>query len=119
MTEEAREIIGARQAATSMVLNPDYPHPINVISSPTISTDVTGPTGIDAPTLQRAIHAESRPIRLTQDDLLSDPRWRAMEKAALVVPAEGGWLSAPLVGRNGKSIGLLQLADKLDGDVHG
>ena len=32
------------------------------------------------------------------------------------MPTENGWLAAPLVGRNGKSMGLLQLADKDEGE---
>ncbi|MHC5539105.1 hybrid sensor histidine kinase/response regulator, partial [Singulisphaera rosea] len=33
-----------------------------------------------------------------------------------VGPTANGWLAAPLVGRNGKNMGLIQLADKKDGE---
>ncbi len=115
VTEEARSIIGARQAATSMVLDANDPRPIRFISTPTVRAHEPAPAGTEVTTLLDAANAEIQPVRLTQDDLRNDPRWPALEKVALVVPAENGWLSVPLVGRNGKSIGLLQLADKLEG----
>ena len=31
-------------------------------------------------------------------------------------PSENGWLAAPLIGRDGQSLGLLQLADKAEGE---
>jgi CheY-like chemotaxis protein len=42
----------------------------------------------------------------------------AQDLAGTVVkhPMLEGWLAAPLVGRNGDSLGLLQVADKVDGD---
>jgi PAS domain S-box-containing protein len=115
VTEEARTIIGARQAATSMVLNPNYSQPINVISTPETRPHVPASAVVDALMLCEVANAEFRTVRLTQDDLGKDPRWQALGKVALVVPTDNGWLSAPLVGRDGKGIGLLQLADKLEG----
>ena len=45
-----------------------------------------------------------------------DPRWRKLEKVILVTPTEGGLLAAPLVARGGQAMGLLQLADKAEGE---
>ena len=38
------------------------------------------------------------------------------EKVVLAIPKSNGWLAAPLVGRDGKNMGLLQLADKTEGE---
>ena len=57
-----------------------------------------------------AVQAEDRPVRLSQDELEDDTRWQTLKKVALVTPTSNGWLAAPLVGRNGKSMGLLQPA---------
>jgi GAF domain-containing protein len=45
-----------------------------------------------------------------------DPRRRTLEKVALAIPTANGWLAVPLVGRNGNSMSLLQLADKDEGE---
>ena len=49
VTEEARNLIGARQAATSMVLDPSYPQPLNVISTPASRPFIPASTHFDAP----------------------------------------------------------------------
>ncbi len=116
MTEEARHLLGARQAATSMVLNPNSPQPINVVSTAESQSYERIAPNLDGSELYEALNEESRSVRLTQDELAHDPRWRTLEKVALAIPTTNGWLAAPLVGRDGKSIGLLQLADKEHGE---
>ena len=69
VTEEARNIIGAEKAATSMVLNPTYPQPINVISTPTGQPPQGGPARHGSRGAPRGGQCErSGPIRLTQED---------------------------------------------------
>ncbi len=116
VTEDARNLIGARQAATSMVLSPQHPHPVNAISTASDRSYRPASPEIDAKDLYEAVKEENRPVRLTQDELEHDPRWRALGKVALAIPIANGWLAAPLIGRDGKSIGLLQLADKDEGE---
>ena len=57
-----------------------------------------------------------RPIRLTQAELEAHPRWKAFGTYADKHPAMRGWLAVPLLGRDGQSIGLLQLSDKFEGE---
>ncbi len=116
VTEEARNLIGSRQSAMSVVLTPRHSRPLNVISTAPDRPYQRALSEIDAAELHGAIKAASEPIRLTRDEVAHDPRWPTLEKAALAVPRENGWLVAPLIGRTGASIGLLQLADKNEGD---
>ncbi|MDP1565905.1 MAG: PAS domain S-box protein, partial [Polaromonas sp.] len=58
----------------------------------------------------------NRPLRLTQAELEAHPRWRGFGAYTDKHPAMRGWLAAPLTGRDGANIGLLQLSDKLEGD---
>ncbi len=44
------------------------------------------------------------------------PSGRHLRKSPWRFRQSNGWLAAPLVGRDGKNMGLLQLADKTDGD---
>jgi PAS domain S-box-containing protein len=116
VTEEARYLIGARHSATCMVLNPRQAHSYSVIS--TASNRACMRKCIETPgvELYEVIKAQNRPVRLTQADLADDPRWQALKKIAMAIPTANGWLTAPLVGRDEKSMGLLQLADKDEGD---
>ena len=115
VTEEARNLIGARQSATSIVLSPDKSHPLNVISTGSNQPYTRTSSDFDGAELYEVVNAAKQPVRLTQDELGHDHRWHSLEKVALAIPTVNGWLAAPLVGRNGKCIGLLQLADKDEG----
>jgi PAS domain S-box-containing protein len=56
------------------------------------------------------------PLRLTQAQLEAHPRWRGFGRHAATHPPINGLLAVPLVGRDGTSIGLLQISDKEQGD---
>ncbi len=116
VTEEARNLIGARQSATTMVQTPHQPHPLNVISTASNRPHQRESSEFDRQELHEVVKAATQPVRLTQDELGHDHRWKTLEKVALAIPTVNGWLAVPLVGRNGKSIGLLQLADKDEGE---
>ena len=115
VTEEARSLIGARQSATSMVLTPHQSQPLNVISTASKRSYGQASSEIDRSELYEGVNTAKEAVRLTQDELGHDPRWQTLEKVALANPTNG-WLAAPLFGRNGKSLGLLQLADKDEGE---
>jgi signal transduction histidine kinase len=58
----------------------------------------------------------NRPMRMTQAELEAHPRWKGFGKEADKHPPMLGWLAAPLVGRDGHNIGLIQLSDKYEGE---
>src|SRR5574337_1461200 len=53
---------------------------------------------------------------LTQLELQAHPAWRGFGAAAERHPPMRGWLAVPLTGRGGRSVGIIQLTDKYDGD---
>jgi signal transduction histidine kinase/ActR/RegA family two-component response regulator len=53
---------------------------------------------------------------MTQAELEVHPAWRGFGKVADKHPPMRGWLAVPLMGRNGKNIGLIQLSDKYEGE---
>jgi signal transduction histidine kinase len=116
VTEEARSLFDAHQAATSMVLDPRHPQPINVASNSGKYPRDSAPPNIDALGFYEAICLASEPIRLTRAGLDADPRWRALAPIAGFAPSLNGWLATPLVGRDGRNMGLIQLSDKREGD---
>ncbi|WP_422927884.1 PAS domain S-box protein [Singulisphaera sp. PoT] len=116
VTEEARQLVGAHQAATSMVLDPLYPQPVNVVSaSARPGQDVT-PPDIDGLLIYEDLERTNRPIRLTHGEIDSDPRWNTLGKLTGLGTTPNGWLAAPLIGRNGRNMGLIQLSDKFEGE---
>jgi PAS domain S-box-containing protein len=116
VTEEARHLVGARQAATSMVLDPNHPQPINVISNSDDGSARTASPAIDALAFYEAVNRANEPIRLTRNEIGTNPTWQAMRQLAGVGPSPKGWLAAPMVGRNGRNMGLIQLSDRFDGE---
>ena len=116
VTQEACNLIGARQAATSVVLTLLNPQTITAIASATDRGADPADPKLDARALYDAVNAQTLPVRLAQGELADDPRWRSLEKLALAIPRSNGWLAAPLLGRGNKNMGLIQLADKTDGE---
>lgn len=58
----------------------------------------------------------NRPMRMTQAELEAHPKWQGFGKYADKHPPMRGWLAAPLTGRDGRNIGLIQLSDKYEGE---
>ncbi len=80
VTEEARTLLGARQAATIMVLTPLHPQPIQVISTASQRASDRNLPEIDGFKLLEALKRENQPICLTQDQWEHDPRGRRLKQ---------------------------------------
>ena len=78
VTEEARKIIGAHQAATNMVIDAEYPQPKGAVSSSKrspVERFRPGKNGLD---LYESLNPTNEPIRLTAAQIDSDPRWQTL-----------------------------------------
>lgn len=60
-----------------------------------------------------AVTRENRPLRLTSEQLHAHPDWRGLRDAPDHPPLPD-YLAAPLIGRDGSNLGLIQLSHKLD-----
>ncbi len=116
-TEKARVIIGAHQAATSVIPDDIQTQTMHTAS---LSDKYADWSGYDEKPDGSGIYAlvcrENRPMRLTQAELEIHPVWRESEGARGEHPPMRGWLAAPLVGRDGRNMGLIQLSDKYEGE---
>ena len=60
------------------------------------------------------------PLRMTQEELVSHPRWKNFgglkDGRGLEHPPMVGWLAIPIVRRDGGFVGVLQLSDKVEGE---
>nr|WP_242037701.1 response regulator [Coleofasciculus sp. FACHB-SPT9] len=117
ITAQSREIIGTHQSVTSITVGENWEQAINSVSlSDKYAqwrdySETTDGSGIYA-----LVCSMKRPMRMTQAELEAHPAWRGFGKAADQHPPMRGWLAVPLIGRNGKNIGLIQLSDKYDGE---
>jgi signal transduction histidine kinase len=117
ITERARGLIGAHQAITCMALNDNWAESIKTVSL----SDKYGawrdyeqqPDGSGIYTL---VIKTGRAARMTQAELEAHPLWQGFGAAADAHPPMRGWLAAPLMGRDGHTIGLIQLSDKHEGE---
>jgi signal transduction histidine kinase len=108
VTERAREIVGATQSVTSQTTNQDWANAVTAVS---VTASGTGPRLALVPPSGPALLAEvcqtNRPMRLSQVEL-QEPVARPRRKR------EGrrlqAWMAAPLVGSDGRNLGVIQLA---------
>ncbi len=59
---------------------------------------------------------QNKTIRLTQAELENHPQWKNFGIENSKHPPMRGWLVTPIVDREGKNWGLIQLSDRADGD---
>jgi GAF domain-containing protein len=117
VTDKAREIVPAHQAVTSVVIDGNWARAINAISlSDKYAAWRAYTEQPDGSGIYRLVCEMNRPLRMTQAELEAHPAWHGFGKAAGRHPPMRGWLAAPLTGRHGRNIGLIQLSDKYEGD---
>lgn len=117
VTEEARNLIGSHQSIATFSIDENWANAINVVSL----SDKYGhwrsynakPEGAG---IYRLVRSFNKPMRMTQTELEAHPAWKGFGAEAGKHPPMRGWLAAPLVGRDGRNIGLVQLSDKYENE---
>lgn len=116
ITRAARGLVGVHQAALSLTMDGTWRQAINSVSLSekyekwqnfSASTDGTG--------IYAMVCELNRPVRMTQAELESHPRWQAFGAYAAKHPPLRGWLAVPLISRDKRNLGVLQVSDKEDG----
>lgn len=116
ITRAARRIVGAHQAVVSLTRDDDWSQVIPYLDLSEKYAQWRGyATPADGSGIYALVCETNRPVRLTQAELERHPRWRAFGAHAKEHPPMRGWLAVPLVGRDGRNLGLIQLSDKEDG----
>jgi len=116
VTDRARDVIGAHQAISVFTPEQRFSSGIQArsFSERYAAWRSHAPDAKELP-IYRVVCDTNRPARWTQARLESIPQWNAAALITAQLPPMRGWLAAPLVGRDGKNLGLIQLSDKLDG----
>lgn len=114
VTEAACEVIGTHQGVTSR-LEHGWEHASTYVW---LSEKYDAwrdyervPSGLG---VLNFVTRENKPLRLTADELRAHPEFRGLADAPEHPPLPD-YLAAPLVARDGSNLGLVQLADKVDG----
>jgi PAS domain S-box-containing protein len=116
ITRAARRIIGAHLAVVSLTRGPDWSQAINAVDlSDRYAAWRDDDALPDGSGISAWVCEQNRPARMTQAELLAHPRWRGFGRRSAEHPPLRGWLAAPLVGNDGRNLGLIQLSDKEDG----
>ncbi|HYO09803.1 MAG TPA: response regulator [Tepidisphaeraceae bacterium] len=130
ITDEARAIIGAHQSMTRVTLEPGAATPAaagaaaagavvgaGAINAASFSDKYAGYRAAGAPAGGDTVASLARgnvPARLTRDELAAHPAFAAAAAGSDQHPPLRGWLSAPMIGRDGRNFGVIQLSDKYD-----
>ncbi|HEV2987241.1 MAG TPA: ATP-binding protein [Candidatus Angelobacter sp.] len=107
ITDQARNIIGAHQAFTTLLPKGAWNQSITCTSLAEGETAI--PLLPEASEIFMLACSLNKPVRLPEKPKGND-LWRTMSGG------KGGWLAAPLLTRDGRNLGLIQLSRKINGD---
>lgn len=117
ITLRAAEIVGAHLAACRLPGSRAWPQGINAFHVSDKYADYRSyDAGPDGSGISAMVIDHDRPVRLTQSELLSDPRYRGFADEAGHHPPLRGLLAAPLRARDGTTLGVIHLSDRLSGE---
>ena len=121
VTEQARDIIGAHHAQTTVLLGEEADEAprrtsVSLAVSPEYEGWAASREGVRSSPLTQTVWPRMRPMRVPRGQAASRPEGRALETVEPRHPALQGWLAVPLVGRNARVLGLLEVADKQEDD---
>jgi serine phosphatase RsbU (regulator of sigma subunit)/DNA-binding response OmpR family regulator len=101
INDSAREVIGAREAETIVMTGGNQPGRSRTADLSAISS---------------LLWERKRPVRMTRTEIEDALAARGLSGVEQDNPVFEGWLGVPLVGRTGRVLGLIQIADKIRGD---
>lgn len=117
LVDRAREIIGAHQAVVSVETSDGAGPLLNAVSlSDKYAQWREYDVPIDGSGIYSLVGERQAPMRMTQAELEAHPRWRNFGPESARHPPMRGWLAVPMVGSDGKTLGILQLSDKNRGE---
>jgi PAS domain S-box-containing protein len=117
ITEQARQIIGAHQSLTTLVIDQNWSQALNTVSlSEKYAAWNDNKEPLDGTGIYSLICRLNKPLRFTQSELEAHPEWGNFGRYVDKHPPMRGWLAVPLVSREGRNIGLMQLSDKYESE---
>jgi len=117
VAHEARDLIGAHQSVTSMTMDASGSQAVSTVSlSDKYAEWLDFEERFDGDGIASLVCRLNKAVRLTDAVLRDTEQWRRYnDEEPKKVPLRG-WLASPLVGRDGKNLGLIHLSDRYQGD---
>ena len=116
-TARAAETIGTHQAVTSLTVDRDGARPLTATYRSGTHAEVGPGLGGAALTgVAAEVCRTNRPLLLSQAELERRQDWRETAGTSPSSPRLRGYLGVPLVGHEGRNLGLIELSDRLEGD---
>lgn len=113
----AAEVVNARHASVSLNVSPEGAPPLSAVY---VSEEYTGSqtqdVGAQLTRLGPEVCETSETTRLKQGDPLPSAKGRTASGSTNGPSPSVGWLAAPLVARDGRNLGTIQLLDKVTGE---
>nr|CAD6628268.1 PAS domain S-box protein [Rhizobium sp. TCK]CAD6630244.1 PAS domain S-box protein [arsenite-oxidising bacterium NT-25] len=116
ITDACRRIIGVHQVVVSLTRGSDWSQAMSAVA---LTEKYAGWRNFnelpDGSGIYALVCANNRPMRMTQEELEMHTAWRGFGDHSDRHPPMRGWLAAPLVARDGRNLGLIQVTDRQDG----
>ena len=118
INDSAREVIGAHQAETVItgLAIPAADVAQSRSYSPKYETWAREGREVDLTPVYKMAAGEDRPVRMTKRQITTTLSARGLFGIAPGHPLLEGWLAVPVIGRTGRRLGFIQVADKVEGD---
>jgi signal transduction histidine kinase len=115
VTQTVREIIGAHAALTRIVFDTqERSQLISTSWSDKLARWRQPPSRFGTQALDNLVCSGNRARRFTHEALAAMPEYATPGVDRSTVPPMRGWLAAPLIGRDGGNLGLIQLSDRYE-----
>jgi hypothetical protein len=116
ITDQARQIIGAHLAITTLAGVEDLTGAANAISiSEEYSIWKQYLPRAEEKEMSRRVCETNMALRLSESEIVSHDDWSTWNEGFGDRPPLEGWLGAPLISRSGSNLGLIRLSSKTDG----
>lgn len=117
INDSAREVIGAHEAETVITA-------ARAASGPERSRSYSAKyegwsregRQVDLSGIYEEVWQRNEPVRMTKKEIETSFMSHGVSNVQAAHPMLEGWLAVPLAGRTGRTLGLIQVADKVDGD---
>ncbi|HET9076100.1 MAG TPA: SpoIIE family protein phosphatase [Acidimicrobiales bacterium] len=120
INDSAREIIGAHEAETVITTRPDLGSPERSRSySDKYAAWAAEGRHTDLSPVYNFVLDDASVVRMTKREIARSLSNRGLTGVAPGHPFLEGWLAVPLISREDQVLGLIQVADKLEGDFNG
>ena len=117
INDSAREVIGAHEAETLITAARDAR---NAEHTRSYSAKYDGWAGlerdVDLSGIYSVVWERNGPVRMTKKEIEASFAALGVSGVEPSHPMLEGWLAVPLCGRTGRTLGLIQVADKVDGE---